>query len=380
MTIATGTLLLLLGLAVVLTTLSALLLRGTTPAGAGYNTPARIFLVGLRLAIGWHCLVEGLHKLDTPAWSSEAYLRESVGPLAGFYRDLAGERVAEKLTVTEKGEVPAPLAREWDVYLENFAEHYDLTAEQRQQAEDKLRQAKKDVYTWLTVSEEDVTLPSPYPPPVSVPLTIQQRVEKLHKLQARVDELQAQFPTTDKGLHDRLKTAKADLNKWRSDLKRSYDARFNEMKQNLHKDVLTDEQKAQPPLAGPVRTTPTEWTLLEWSDKVVTYGLIGLGVLLLVGLFSRISSGLAALLLLSFYVAMPPLPGWPESPRLEGHYLYVNKTLIEAIALGALAFIPTGRWAGLDGLLSLAFGRHDRAAAPAKLPEAKTPEKVAGAH
>ena len=60
-----------------------------------------------------------------------------------------------------------------------------------------------------------------------------------------------------------------------------------------------------------------------------------------------------ALLILSFYAAMPPLPGWPEGPRQEGHYLLINKTLIEAIALLALTFIPTGRWAGLDGLLGL---------------------------
>ena len=43
----------------------------------------------------------------------------------------------------------------------------------------------------------------------------------------------------------------------------------------------------------------------------------------------------------------------PESPRLEGHYLLINKTLIEVIALFALAFIPTGRWGGLDGFIRL---------------------------
>ena len=50
---------------------------------------------------------------------------------------------------------------------------------------------------------------------------------------------------------------------------------------------------------------------------------------------------------------MPPLPGWPESPRVEGHYVLINKTLIEVIALLALTFIPTGRWAGVDGLFQL---------------------------
>ena len=52
-----------------------------------------------------------------------------------------------------------------------------------------------------------------------------------------------------------------------------------------------------------------------------------------------------------FFVAMPPLPYLPESPRAEGHYLYINKNIIEALALLSLAFLPTGRWAGVDGIL-----------------------------
>jgi len=75
----------------------------------------------------------------------------------------------------------------------------------------------------------------------------------------------------------------------------------------------------------------------------------------MIGLLSRVSSLAMALLILSFYLAMPPLPGWPEPPRVEGHYLIVNKTLIEVIALFALTCIPTGRWAGVDALLSLIF-------------------------
>jgi len=68
----------------VLVTIASLLWRGTgRPADT--STPARVFLVLLRLAIGWHCFVEGMDKLQNPAWSSEAYLRESVGPLSGFF-------------------------------------------------------------------------------------------------------------------------------------------------------------------------------------------------------------------------------------------------------------------------------------------------------
>ena len=43
----------------------------------------------------------------------------------------------------------------------------------------------------------------------------------------------------------------------------------------------------------------------------------------------------------------------------EGHYLYVNKNLIEMLACLALASTPNGLWLGLDALL---FGWIDRAA------------------
>src|SRR5438128_1212146 len=97
------------------------------------------FLVLLRLAIGWHFLFEGQEKMtsvapapapaelpaDTPphplyggpvqhpvhpspaqkpakpkkSWSSEAYLREAKGPLAGVFHWLAGDPLLDRLDV-----------------------------------------------------------------------------------------------------------------------------------------------------------------------------------------------------------------------------------------------------------------------------------------
>lgn len=42
-------------------------------------------LLALRLAVGWHFLYEGLVKVLYPGWSSQGYLMESSGPLAGFF-------------------------------------------------------------------------------------------------------------------------------------------------------------------------------------------------------------------------------------------------------------------------------------------------------
>jgi hypothetical protein len=62
-------------------------------------------------------------------------------------------------------------------------------------------------------------------------------------------------------------------------------------------------------------------------------------------------------MLLSFYLSMPPWPGLPESPKLEGHYRFVNKNLVEMVACLVLASTPNGLWIGLDALL---FGRSSK--------------------
>jgi uncharacterized membrane protein YphA (DoxX/SURF4 family) len=341
---------LLFGLTLILVTLSSFLLRGTGRPGEGVNTPARIFLVLMRLAIGWHCFVEGMDKLHNPSWSSEAYLREATGPLAGFYRRLAGDRLLEKLHVGESKEPPPALAAEYDAYTEAFIAHYGLNEEQEKRARDLTRQGESKAVTWLTSETEEVQKPSPLPPPLKVPMAMPERLAEYERLLDKVEAAEHNLPSGDKDLQKRYTDAKADANRWRGDMKKSYDAQFASFKKSLQ-DVLTAEQKAMPPLTGPVELPREAWGPLEWSDRVVEWGLVVIGCGLMLGLFSRLCSAAGALLVLSFFLAMPPLPGWPEPPRVEGHYLYINKTLIEALALGALAFLPTGVWAGVDALL-----------------------------
>jgi uncharacterized membrane protein YphA (DoxX/SURF4 family) len=348
------------GAALILLTLSVFLRRGSGVVET-YNTPARFFLVALRLAIGWQMLVEGLDKINAPAWTSEPYLREAYGPLAPYYRNLAGDRLVDKLTAPADGEVPAALDIEWQAAFDAYGTHYSLTPEQLEKAQDKLRQAKKDTATWLASGKEEVTKIAPYPPDLKINMTMADRLKEYQRLEAKVAETEATLPTSDADLHKRWKDAKADLAKWRGGLKKSLDAQAANLRTKLA-DVLTTEQKALPPPSDVVPLPMHAWGPLEISDFAVKWALVVLGGGLLIGLFSRLSSFGAAILLLSFVAALPPLPGWPDPPRQEGHYLYINKTIIEALALLALTFIPTGRWLGLDALVRLIFpGRPSQA-------------------
>jgi uncharacterized membrane protein YphA (DoxX/SURF4 family) len=101
---------------------------------------------------------------------------------------------------------------------------------------------------------------------------------------------------------------------------------------------------------------------LDWEDKpvhhinrITIWSLIVLGGLLLAGLLTPFAAVAGAGLLMLFYLAMPPFPGVPQPPGPE-HSLLVNKNLIEAVALLAIAAAPTGRWFGLDALICRFFG------------------------
>lgn len=109
----------------------------------------------------------------------------------------------------------------------------------------------------------------------------------------------------------------------------------------------------------------SQWVLSGFSEWVISndqvlsvvdflniWGLIAIGVALILGLFSRFASFAGAVLLLIYYLSIPPLVGLEYSVPMEGNYLIVSKTLIEAVALFVVAIFPTSSVIGLDRLFS----------------------------
>lgn len=114
--------------------------------------------------------------------------------------------------------------------------------------------------------------------------------------------------------------------------------------------LLTPEQIARGPIPPDL-----EDPLIQASAAALA-GLLILGVLLILGLCTRLSAILGAVMLIGFYLVLPPWPGVPQPPSPE-HSFIVNKNLIEAIALLGIAALPTGSWFGMDGLFRWLFRR-----------------------
>ncbi|MGD9855440.1 MAG: hypothetical protein AB7U20_10880 [Planctomycetaceae bacterium] len=410
---------------------------------------AVLFLVLLRISIGWQFLYEGLWKyntLDTPQpWSSEGYLRNAQGPMRDFFREMTGD--PDDLNWLDYEHVSG----RWDQWRNQFIAHYSLDDDQQKKLEllvdgpsqhaqslevlpesvtgEKLSGVKTVTYDAgrkRLIAQADVPL---LPAEIDELLALvpdvrrgddgelaggteQEReyfeaVEKLAERSQRLsyrqrlkalllgdperlgatgvqDEKNPALyrPETGTILSDDSSTVLlkyGEIQRYK-DMLADYEAQLplaktdyqREHLQKLWSVIQQERGKLVQPVIGLERQLQTDARellkpqqlaagSLNWEnrpvdqiDTMTIWSLMVLGGLLIVGLLTPLAAVAGAGMLVMFYLPMPPLPGVPQPPGPE-HSLIVNKNIIEAVALLAIAFTPTGRWFGIDGLYTRLF-------------------------
>jgi len=121
-------------------------------------------------------------------------------------------------------------------------------------------------------------------------------------------------------------------------------------------------KQARGPFAGLFKWLAGEPNLLANADLITMWGLTLVGILLILGLFTRLASlgGIGFIVL--FYLCNPPFVGYFYSIPTEGSYLIVNKNLVELCALVVVLVTGSGRFAGLDRIVHGLIGRRPNAA------------------
>ena len=104
--------------------------------------------------------------------------------------------------------------------------------------------------------------------------------------------------------------------------------------------------------------------ILRVVDLLNAWGLLLVGAGLMAGLLTRLAACGGVALLALYYMAHPALFTSPAEP-VEGHYLIVNKNLVELFALVVVAVMPAARL-GLDGFLGSLLARRRLAVQPAE--------------
>lgn len=176
-----------------------------------------------------------------------------------------------------------------------------------------------------------------------------QRLGKLDQYKQTLSRYETLRSEADEAFEwDHLQRTAKEVATMRAELVGPIKVLDNDLKLAAQK-ILTSEQQAMGPPSGGFDSQHT-------IDMMTIGGLTVLGLFLILGLGTRIVALAAAFMLFNFYMAMPPWPGVPEAPGPE-HSFIINKNLIEVIALLGIAFMPTGTWFGLDGILGRCCGR-----------------------
>ena len=350
----------------------------------------RVFvLLALRLAIGWHFLFEGLHKIHSTyvgptdtnrVFTSEPYFSVAEGPLGEALRKeylgdpeaIAKAMLAQSEPMTAEEFRKLPVEKQADLCPTSVAN--DLKAAVSAQIEregEKLTKRAVDANDKAAVASNDVrnaeidarlkvlgnegqSLRAAYArwvygvdrreakmPYIAGDLmqSAPERLRAIALLQRELDEFtgrQKHHLGTGNGLEmAHMKKAQTDLQAAKADLAKDAQAFVIELKKQADLEVK-DEAKEKP---------------IAVIDRLTRWGITLIGAGLLLGLFTRVWCLAGAGFLVMTYLSHPTVPWLPLPPGTEGNPLFINKNLIEALGLLVIFAHPTGRWLGLDALV-----------------------------
>jgi uncharacterized membrane protein YphA (DoxX/SURF4 family) len=373
------------------------------------GSPRVFFILALRLAIGWHFLFEGLHKIHSHyvgptetnrPFSSAAYFRHAPGPLGPLlrrsYEDPEGVIAARvrvpstidpellrRSTLEDQAQAcPTAVAAELDALLPQIEEAVrqeaerelaaadkeesvglaqattDTTkAEVRNKAEAARAAARKKLENYGSIARERLQAAKaayarwvhgvdPRPTRIKfitnedVPLTAPQRLAYLDHLRQALEE-------AEERLRLGLGHGYGIEQKRATDLRNDYDNALTE----LARDALAFLEDLEKELLGDAYApAPSTLSQGELLDRITMWFLVIVGTLLLIGLFTPLACLSAIGFLVLTYLTYPPFPWFPHPPGTEGNPIFINKNVIEALALCVILVHPTGRWLGLDAL------------------------------
>ena len=121
------------------------------------------------------------------------------------------------------------------------------------------------------------------------------------------------------------------------------------------------------PFSAMFKSIAAQPNLLDNVNLITSWGLTIVGVLLILGLFTRLASLAGIGFVLLFYLCNPPFVGYFYSIPTEGTYLVVNKNLVELCALAVVLLTRSGLAAGLDRIVHGLWSGRTRVATPVRV-------------
>jgi thiosulfate dehydrogenase (quinone) large subunit len=121
------------------------------------------------------------------------------------------------------------------------------------------------------------------------------------------------------------------------------------------------------PFAALFKSIANNPQMLDNANLITMYGLTIIGVLLMLGLLTRLAAIAGIAFILLFYLCNPPFVGYFYTIPTEGTYLIVNKNVVELCALAVILLTRSGLVAGLDRIVHRLLAGRARLATPVRV-------------
>ncbi|MFV2068152.1 MAG: DoxX family protein [Pirellulales bacterium] len=304
-----------------------------------------VLLVALRLAIGWHFFKEGEKKLLDPNFSSAPFLMQARGPLAPTFRtflpdvhgwkqelgrplfDSAAERAEKAEQEGDAGTDERPpyeawsdrILRERKAALDRFVTRQQLDEQARKEAETIFEARRDQLLDYLESESEEIA-------------AYRYELGRLGQMERQPEA--AGVPFEKSRIAEKVQETKSKPLVWVRQVQK-FDKAFAGDLRGLLQDRADGSNVA---VFAPGK--------LAWLNVTITYVTLGVGVCLILGLFTRTALVVGVVFLMSVIATQPP--GWPGVQPMY-------KEFVETIAMLALATTPVGRWGGLDFFIHTAF-------------------------
>lgn len=265
--------------------------------------------------MGLHFYLEGQTKLKDKKPFSGPFFANAKGPLAPLYRRMVWDadgywRLNRDATT-----------KYWDQYNARVASHYGFDDKQKKAADKVIKDYKAGLNYYLGSKKEDI--------------------ETYYK---ELDRRDANRQNSSRQALTSLQAHDARIDNERNSLKGPILAGIDKIWKDLEEDLnaVATEKQAQRSGILPIGKIGRQPFDSEFHDATIPYIHIAIGVLLIIGLFTRVAAIGAALFLASVCAAQ-----WPGYGGVPIYY-----QLIEMLACLALAAIGAGQFYGLDYVLT----------------------------
>ncbi|MCH2123423.1 MAG: hypothetical protein MK165_01425 [Pirellulaceae bacterium] len=277
-------------------------------------------LVALRLGVGWQFYQEGATKLQSAKPYSSYFLASARGPLAPLFQGMIWD--VDGVARLQQDET----IESWEHYRDRAAKHYGFTEEQNVKAEAIFQRYSTELDLFFESNRADIEQHL---------LEVQRQDRDANPKNAKTAPMR-EVASLAGQLAERRAESKATSTPWI----RKVDGMWSGFETDINALANGTQIEAETfVLERPGRRLIDS----ESIDMFIRCFDATIGILLMVGLFTRISSVLAACFLLSVVASQ-----WPPTTGPTSTYYHLNLALASLV----LAATGAGRFGGLDFFVS----------------------------